>query len=106
MPNNGGYETTPEEEWNFVVNLDLAKTTLAGAAAQNSTSTILRTGRRNMAAMRGKADGTRGKGKGVVRAATPASALRSTQDNTVLVADVLQRLAVQGTRISTFRWIL
>ena len=54
----------------------------------------------------GRADGTRGKGKGVVRAATPASALRSTQDNTVLVADVLQRLAVQGTRVSTFRWIL
>jgi len=26
VPNNGGYETTPEEEWNFVVNLDLAKT--------------------------------------------------------------------------------
>ena len=26
VPNNGGYEATPEEEWNFVVNLDLAKT--------------------------------------------------------------------------------
>ncbi len=26
MPNNGGYETTPEEEWNFVVNPDLTKT--------------------------------------------------------------------------------
>jgi len=26
VPNNGGYETTPEEEWNFVVNPDLAKT--------------------------------------------------------------------------------
>ena len=45
----------------------------------------------------GRADGTRGKGKGVVNAATAASALSSTQDNTVLVADVLQRLAVQGT---------
>ncbi len=47
--------------------------------------------------MPGRADGTRGKGKGVVNAATAASALSSTQDNTVLVADVLQRLAVQGT---------
>jgi hypothetical protein len=45
----------------------------------------------------GRADGTRGKGKGVVNAATAASALSSTQDNTVRVADVLQRLAVQGT---------
>ena len=26
VPNNGGYETTPEEEWNFVVNPDLAET--------------------------------------------------------------------------------
>jgi hypothetical protein len=26
VPNNGGYETTPEEEWNFVVNPNLAKT--------------------------------------------------------------------------------
>jgi hypothetical protein len=45
----------------------------------------------------GRADGTRGKGKGVVNAATAASALSSTQDNTVRVADVLHRLAVQGT---------
>ena len=45
----------------------------------------------------GRADGTRGKGKGVVNAKTAASALRSTQDNTVLLADVLRRLAVQGT---------
>jgi hypothetical protein len=45
----------------------------------------------------GRADDTRGKGKGVVNAATAASALISTQDNTVRVADVLQRLAVQGT---------
>ena len=45
----------------------------------------------------GRADGTRGKGKGVVNAETAASALSSTQDNTVRVADVLQRLAVQGT---------
>jgi hypothetical protein len=45
----------------------------------------------------GKADGTRGKGKGVVNAVTAASALSSTQDNTVRVADALQRLAVQGT---------
>jgi hypothetical protein len=45
----------------------------------------------------GRADGTRGKGKGVVNAETAASALRSTQDNTVLLADVLRRLAVQGT---------
>jgi hypothetical protein len=45
----------------------------------------------------GRADGTCGKGKGVVNAATAASALSSTQDNTVRVADVLQRLAVQGT---------
>ena len=44
----------------------------------------------------GKADGTRVKGKGVVNTATAASALSSTQDNTVRVADVLQRLAVQG----------
>jgi hypothetical protein len=44
----------------------------------------------------GRADGTRGKGKGVVNTATAASALSSTQDNTVWVADVLQRLAVQG----------
>jgi hypothetical protein len=34
----------------------------------------------------GKADGTRGKAKGVVSAATAASALRSTQDNTVKVS--------------------
>jgi hypothetical protein len=47
--------------------------------------------------VQGRADGTRGKGKGVVNAATAASALSSTQDNTVRVADVLQRLAVQGT---------
>jgi hypothetical protein len=26
VPNNGGYETTPEEEWNFVINTDLDKT--------------------------------------------------------------------------------
>jgi hypothetical protein len=26
VPNNGGYETTPEEEWNFVVNPDLDNT--------------------------------------------------------------------------------
>jgi len=45
----------------------------------------------------GRADGTRGKGKGVVNVETAASALRSTQDNTVLLADVLRRLAVQGT---------
>jgi hypothetical protein len=45
----------------------------------------------------GRAEGTRGKGKGVVNAATAASALSSTQDNTVWVADVMQRLAVQGT---------
>ena len=45
----------------------------------------------------GRADGRRGKGRGVVNAATAASALRSTQDNTVLLADVLRRLAVQGT---------
>ena len=45
----------------------------------------------------GSADGTRGKGKGVANAKTAASALRSTQDNTVLLADVLRRLAVQGT---------
>jgi hypothetical protein len=45
----------------------------------------------------GRADGTRGKGKGVVNAATAASALSSTQDNTVRVADAMQRLAVQGT---------
>ena len=45
----------------------------------------------------GRADGTRGKGRGVGNAATAASALRSTQDNTVLLADVLRRLAVQGT---------
>jgi hypothetical protein len=38
-----------------------------------------------------------GKGWGVVNAATAASALSSTQDNTVWFADVLQRLAVQGT---------
>ncbi len=43
--------------------------------------------------MPGRVDGTRGKGKGVVNAATAASALSSTQDNTVRVADVLQRLA-------------
>ncbi len=47
--------------------------------------------------MPGRADGTRGKGKGVVNAATAPSALSSTQDNTVRVADVLHRLAVQGT---------
>jgi hypothetical protein len=45
----------------------------------------------------GKADGTRGKGKGVVNAETAASALSSTQENTVRVAVELQRLAVQGT---------
>ncbi len=45
----------------------------------------------------GRADGTRGKGRGVVNVATAASALRITQDNTVLLADVLRRLAVQGT---------
>jgi hypothetical protein len=47
----------------------------------------------------GEADGTRGKGKGkgVVNTATAASALSSTQDTTVRVADAIQRLAVQGT---------
>jgi hypothetical protein len=45
----------------------------------------------------GRADGTRGEDKGVVNAATAASALSSTQDNTVRVADVLPRLSVQGT---------
>jgi hypothetical protein len=45
----------------------------------------------------GKADGTHGKGKGVVNAAMAASALSSTQDNTVQVADDMQRLVVQGT---------
>jgi hypothetical protein len=45
----------------------------------------------------GRADGTRGKGKGVVNAARAASALSSTQDNTVRVADAMRRLAVQGT---------
>jgi hypothetical protein len=45
----------------------------------------------------GRADGTRGKGKGVVNAETAASALSSTQDNTVRVADVMRSLAVQGT---------
>jgi hypothetical protein len=43
----------------------------------------------------GKADGTRGKGNGVVNAVTAASALGSTQENTVRVAAALQRLAVQ-----------
>ncbi len=38
----------------------------------------------------GRADGTLGKGKGVVKAATAASALSSTQDNTVRVADVIE----------------
>jgi hypothetical protein len=41
----------------------------------------------------GKADGMRGKGKGVVNAATAASALSSMQDNTVRVADAMQCLA-------------
>ena len=45
----------------------------------------------------GRADGTRGKGRGVGNAATAASALSSTQDNTVRFADVMRRLAVQGT---------
>jgi hypothetical protein len=45
----------------------------------------------------GKADGTRGKGNGVVNGVTAASALGSTQENTVRVAAALQRLAVQGT---------
>jgi len=45
----------------------------------------------------GRADGTRGKGRGVVNAETAASAHSSTQDNTVRVADALRRLAVQGT---------
>jgi hypothetical protein len=36
----------------------------------------------------GRADGTRGKGRGVGNAATAASALSSTQDNTVRFADV------------------
>jgi hypothetical protein len=45
----------------------------------------------------GRADGTRGKGKGVGNAATAASALSSTHDNTVQVADAMRRLAVQGT---------
>jgi len=30
VPNHGGYETTPKEEWNFVVNPDLAKTSYPG----------------------------------------------------------------------------
>ena len=47
--------------------------------------------------MPGRADGTRGKGRGVVNAETAASAHSSTQDNTVRVADALRRLAVQGT---------
>ena len=47
--------------------------------------------------MQGWADCTRGKGKGVVNDATAALALSSTQDITVRVAEVLQRLAVQGT---------
>jgi hypothetical protein len=37
------------------------------------------------------------KGKGVVNAATPASALSSTQHKTARVADAMQRLVVQGT---------
>ena len=45
----------------------------------------------------GRADATRGKGRGVGYAATAASALSSTQDNTVRFADVMRRLAVQGT---------
>jgi len=45
----------------------------------------------------GRADATRGKGRGVGNAATAASALSSTQDNTVRFADVMRRLAVQGT---------
>jgi len=45
----------------------------------------------------GGADATRGKGRGVGNAATAASALSSTQDNTVRFADVMRRLAVQGT---------
>jgi hypothetical protein len=48
----------------------------------------------------GRADGTRGtrgKGKGVVNAATASSALSSTQDNTVRVVDAMRRLTVQGT---------
>jgi len=45
----------------------------------------------------GRADGTRCKGSGIVNAAIAASALRSTQNNTVLLADLLRRLAVQGT---------
>ncbi len=44
-----------------------------------------------------RADGTRGKGKGVVNDVTDVSALSSTQDNTVRVADVLQCLTVLGT---------
>jgi hypothetical protein len=47
--------------------------------------------------VQGKADGTRSKGKDVVNAETAASALSSTYDNTVRVADAMQRLAVQGT---------
>mgnify|MGYP000150002539 CR=1 FL=1 len=53
----------------------------------------------------GRADGTRGKGKGVVNAATAASALRSTQNNTVLLADLLRRLAVQEARAQGARRI-
>ena len=47
--------------------------------------------------VQGKADGMCCKGKGVVNAATPASALSSTQHKTARVADAMQRLVVQGT---------
>jgi hypothetical protein len=33
VPNNGGYETTPKEEWKFVVNPDLAETCPGGRRA-------------------------------------------------------------------------
>ena len=33
VPNNGGYETTPKEEWKFVVNPDLAETYPGGRRA-------------------------------------------------------------------------
>ena len=54
-------------------------------------------GQGDQGAWQGRRHARQGQCKGVVNAATAASALSSTQDNTVRFADVMRRLAVQGT---------
>ena len=115
---SGGYPQPPEAnvKWFSVVSPGPAgnffSIATAGAGAAATPATVQRGSVEGVPQLRipfraekkgkstkapGRADGTRSKGKGVVNAETAASALSSTQANTVRVADVLQSLAVQGT---------